>query len=108
MTVAELCKEADLSAVVMSEPERQVIGAYCGDLLSWVMGRASSGNVWITIMSNLNILAVASLADVSCILLAEGVIPDRDVAETAKQKGINILSSEKSSFELAAAIGKLI
>ena len=53
MTVAELCKEADLSAVVMSEPERQVIGAYCGDLLSWVMGRAKADDAWITIMTNI-------------------------------------------------------
>ena len=108
MTVTELLKAAELSAVVLPDPDREIEGAYCGDLLSWVMGRASSGNLWITIMSNVNILAVASLADLSCILLAEGVSPDESVAETAKQKGINILSSDKSSFELATVIGKLI
>lgn len=108
MTVTELCKAAELTAVVMPEPQREIDGAYCGDLLSWVMGRARGGNVWITIMSNVNILAVASLADVSCILLAEGVMPDEAVLETAKQKGINILASTKTSFELAAAIGSLI
>ena len=108
MTVTELCKAAELSAVVLPDPDREIEGCYCGDLLSWVMGRASSGNLWITIMSNVNILAVASLADLSCILLAEGVSPDESIAETAKQKGINILSSDKSSFELATVIGKLI
>ena len=108
MTVTELLKAAELTAVVMPEPQREIDGAYCGDLLSWVMGRARGGNVWITIMSNVNILAVASLADVSCILLAEGVMPDEAVLETAKQKGINILASTKTSFELATAIGSLI
>jgi hypothetical protein len=53
--------------------EREVSGCYIGDLLSWVMGRASSGDVWITIMNNINIVAVASLTDCACILLCEGV-----------------------------------
>lgn len=108
MTVAELCEKAELKAVVLAEPMREIEGAYCGDLLSWVMGRAKSGDVWITIMSNLNILAVASLADVACVLLGEGVNPDEELVNTAKQKGINILTSEKTSFELAKLIGALI
>ena len=108
MTVAELCKKAELRAIVLPEPEREIEGAYCGDLLSWVMGRAKSGDAWITIMSNLNILAVATLADVSCVLLAEGVTPDDELVNTAKQKGINILLSEKPSFELANLVGNLI
>ena len=108
MTVATLCEKAKLNAILCPEPTREVEGAYCGDLLSWVMGRAKSGDVWITIMSNLNILAVASLADVSCVLLAEGVTPDEELIKTAEQKGINILASDKTSYELANIVGSLI
>ena len=54
MTVAELCKKAELRAIVLPEPEREIEGAYCGDLLSWVMGRAKSGDAWITIKGVLN------------------------------------------------------
>lgn len=108
MTVAQLCENAKLNAILCPDPTKEVEGAYCGDLLSWVMGRAKSGDVWITIMSNLNILAVASLADVSCVLLAEGVTPDEELIKTAEQKGINILASDKTSYELANIIGALI
>ena len=92
----------------MPDPEREIEGAYIGDLLSWVMGRAREGNVWITIMSNINVIAVASLADVSCVILAEGVSLDEEVKATAEQKRINILSSSFPSYETAEKlVGKI-
>ena len=108
MTVEAFAKEAQLTVLRMPTPEREVNGAYVGDLLSWVMGKADAGNVWITIMSNVNIVAVATLADTSCILLAEGVVPEEDVLDTASQKGVNILSSELSAYELAKKISGLV
>ena len=88
--------------------EREVNGAYVGDLLSWVMGRAQSGNVWITIMSNINIVAVATLTDCACILLSEGVVPDENVIAKANSQDIIIMSSELSSYDLCTKIGELI
>ena len=104
MTVESFATTTGFKPITIPTPDREVNGAYIGDLLSWVMGRAESGNVWITIMSNINIIAVATLADVSCILLAEGVIPDEDVIATANAKGVNLLSSERSTFETASVI----
>ena len=72
MTVNELAQNG-FKAVVLPDGDRLISGVYIGDLLSWVMGRANSGDAWLTIMSNMNIIAVASLADVACIILAEGV-----------------------------------
>ena len=59
-------------------------------------------------MSNVNILAVASLADTSCIVLAEGVTLEDDIIETAEQKGINIISSNLSAYSIALLIGKML
>ncbi|MBR0466514.1 MAG: hypothetical protein IJJ40_03360 [Clostridia bacterium] len=72
------------------------------------MGRANSGDVWITIMSNMNILAVASLADTACILVAEDVELSQDLLTTAKQKNINVLLTELGAYEAAVKISKLI
>ena len=108
MTVNELANKAGLKPVLVPDGDREVCGAYCGDLLSWVMGRAQSDNVWITIMSNLNVIAVASLSDVSCVLLAEGVELSEDAKKAAEEKDINILVSEKSTYELAVLLGSLI
>ena len=69
MTVQQLKDQLSLTALTLPDGEREIRGVYVGDLLSWVMGRAQADNVWLTIMSNLNIVAVATLADVSCIIL---------------------------------------
>ena len=92
----------------MPSPEKEIDGAYVGDLLSWVMGKADSGNVWITIMSNINIVAVATLTDASCIVLAEGVVPDQDALKAAEMKGINILSTNLSAYEAVLAVSRII
>lgn len=63
MTVNELSAQAEFKALTMPDGEREITGVYIGDLLSWVMGRAKADCAWITIMSNINIVAVASLAD---------------------------------------------
>ena len=108
MTVNQLCEKGGFDAVVLADGEREVGGCYIGDLLSWVMGRAKADDAWITIMSNVNIIAVASLADVSCVILSEGVSLDADIIETAKQKEINILYSSKPSYETAVVVSELI
>ena len=108
MTVREIAETLHLEPLSVSDDARDVTGAYVGDLLSWVMGRAKSGDLWITIMSNINIVAVASLADVACIILAEGVVPDENVCTTALQKGINIYTSDKTAYELAAALAQCL
>ncbi|MBQ6425887.1 MAG: hypothetical protein IJK14_06915 [Clostridia bacterium] len=108
MTVGELCKTLDLTPFSVADEDRPISGGYIGDLLSWVMGRAESDQVWITIMSNQNIVAVATLADVAMILLAEGVCPDEGVANIAASRGINLYGSKLPAFELATRIGSLI
>ena len=108
MTVQQLANDCQFNILCCPEPEREVNGAYVGDLLSWVMGRANADNVWITIMSNINVIAVASLSDVSCVLLAEDVTLEDDVLKTAKEKGINILSTCLSAYEAAIKISGMI
>lgn len=104
MTVAELSSQCGFEVVCMPESDRKVSGAYIGDLLSWVMGRAGAGNAWITIMSNVNVIAVASLSDVSCVILAEGVSLDEELINTANAKGINVIKSELPAYETALLI----
>jgi len=108
MTVSELRDALSLTAFALPDGERPVTGGYAGDLLSWVMGRAQCGDAWTTIMSNRNIVAVASLADVSCVLLAEGVAPDEGVAESASERGVNLLGSSRSAYELCVLLGMLL
>ena len=88
-------------------PDRDVEGAYAGDLLSWVMSHASAGDAWVTIMSNVNVIAVATLVDVACVILTEGVTLADDEIELAKAKGVAVFTTEKSTFEVCREIAAL-
>lgn len=108
MTVQGLIDAIPLSVFHLDDPDRPVGGGYCGDLLSWVMGRAPAGGAWLTIMSNVNVAAVAALADVSCVVLAEGVIPDPPLLDKARAQGITLLGTDLSVFDCAVRLGGLI
>ena len=108
MTVKQLSVALGLDVICMPNPDREVKGGYAGDLLSWVMGRANAGNAWITIMSNVNIVAVASLADPSCIILSEGVNPDDGVIDRAQGLGVNVLKTTKDTFSACADVNSVL
>ena len=108
MNVNNLLSIPDLTPLHIADREREITSCYIGDLLSWVMGRAKADCVWITIMSNLNVLAVATLADVSAVILAEGVTVDEEFLEVAKSKGINLFTSALPAYESAMALSPLL
>ncbi|HAN20778.1 MAG: hypothetical protein A2Y15_03395 [Clostridiales bacterium GWF2_36_10] len=108
MTVNKAINSLSLEIINLTDGDRNIDGGYTGDLLSWVMGKAFYGDAWITIMSNVNILAVSSLLDFSCIILAENVEISDELKAMAAQKGINLLRSEKSSYTLCTELGKLL
>lgn len=108
MTVKQLMTQLDAQILSLPEGDRTVRGCYAGDLLSWVMGKARSGNVWVTIMSNMNVPAVASLADVSCVIIAENARPEDVVIATAEARGVNILLMPDSVYNICLKLGVLL
>ena len=108
MDVKELIERLELKVLCGEALERRINGCYCGDLLSWVMSRAQEGDVWLTVMGNVNSVGVAVLADVACIVLTENAALDEDALNRARQNGVIILQTEKNSYQMAAAISQLI
>lgn len=87
MTVKELAAACGFD-VACGEGDREVTGGiYCCDLLSIVMGRAPADCAWVTVMGNLNSIAVSVLADTACIVLAEGMALDDDARARGEQQG---------------------
>jgi len=84
--------------------DREIRGGYCGDLLSDVMANAASGDIWVTMQSHQNIVAVAVLKEMAAILLVNGRLPDEDTIAKAEEEGIPILSSSLPAFALAGRI----
>ena len=108
MKVNTLLSISTLRALHIADGEREITSCYIGDLLSWVMGRAKADSAWITIMSNVNVLAVATLADTSAVILAEGVMPDDEFIAIAKAKGVNLFVSSLPAYESAIALSELL
>jgi predicted transcriptional regulator len=108
MKVIDLIKELDLVKITDSFDETtEFTGVYIGDLLSLVMSRAKQGDLWITIQTHINVVAVADLLDLSAILVAEGMEIDEDTIIKANDLGLPILQSKMSTYELACGINRL-
>lgn len=106
MNILQIADELNLEKLSLPVPDAEVTGGYVGDLLSWVMGRAESGQVWVTIMTNINILAVASLSGVSGIIVAEGAEVSTEVIDKANEQGINLLRSKLPAFNIVCSVGQ--
>lgn len=108
MTVKDFSEQLNLRVLVEDDMEREITGCYIGDLLSWVMGRAPEDCAWLTVMGNINSIAVATLADVSCIVLTENAALDGDAKAKAEQHGVNILTTDENSYMLAVKLSRLL
>ena len=108
MTPIEMAGKLGFEVVHEGEgASREIAGIYCCDLLSVVMGRAKTDDLWITVMANINTIAVAVLSDVSCVLLSEGVQLDAQGLEKAQAQGVCVLSTELPTFEASAKAAAL-
>lgn len=105
MTVRELTKQEEFTPVHVGEgADREITKTFCCDLLSIAMGRAPEGCAWITVMANMNTLAVSSLADAACIILAEGVHLDETALQKAAEQDISVFETELPIFEAALLV----
>lgn len=102
-TILEL---PECKVLVKGNPEREISKIFCCDLLSIAMGKAPTDSVWVTVMGNKNTLAVAALADVACIVLAEGIGMDEGTLTKAEEEGIAIISTELPIFDISLEIYK--
>lgn len=105
MTIQELLDKQIFRVVNYGEDmDREVTGVFCCDLLSIAMGKAPADSAWVTVMGNVNTIAVATLADVSCVIMAEGAVLDEVGRSKAKQQGVTVLASEEPVFDAALKI----
>ena len=109
MTVKDLAKGLSLKNWTPDlNLEKSITGGYASDMLSWVMGQAKSGSVWITIMSNHNVAAVALMADVACVVLTENVEPDEALLTQAKTRELPLFTSPLTTYEFSCCLNEFL
>ena len=105
MTIQELIDSNMFQVVnVGEETERAITTPFCCDLLSIAMGRAPAGCAWVTVMGNTNTLAVATLAEAACIIMAEGTALDEVAMKKARDQEITVLATELPVFDAALKV----
>ena len=103
MTVQDILKLPGITPVHLEE-DRDVETVFCCDLLSVAMARAPESCAWVTVIGNNNAVAVATLTDAACVILAEGYDFDENALEAAKGR-LSLLKSSRPIFETARDIG---
>lgn len=104
MTVRELIETCNLEVINLGDENAEITEPYCCDLLSVAMGNAPAGCAWCTVMSNMNTLAVASLADAACIILCGNASVDDNMKLKAVSQEITLLRTDKAIFAMALEV----
>jgi hexokinase len=103
MLAAEFAQRMDMELLLpdMAGHDMGISGCYIGDLLSNVMGKAKTGQIWLTVMTNINVMAVAQLLELSGIVLLEENQPAEGVLERAALEGIPVFRTKESAYQAA-------
>lgn len=108
LCVADVVRELGLSISASGDRlDAVVTGAQVSDLLSYVMAEGKNGNLWITIQTHPNIIAVGELAGLSGIIVVGGLEPEPETVTRAEEEGVALLTSPKSSFVIAGQLHEL-
>ena len=110
MKISEIVNRLNLKVVAGADGlGAEVTGGYVSDLLSDVIGHAAEGNIWITLQTHQNIVAVASLKEVAgqwisipewvagTGLLADGATPAKFMTTTAMPRRVRSVSRADAS-----------
>ncbi len=108
MTVRQLIEETGWNCLAGSDRlDTEIVDAYCGDLLSWVMGKGQPDQAWITVQVHMNVIAVAVLREFSCVIIAENANLPEDVIAKAEEEGIPLLESGIPVYASAKKLAEL-
>ena len=109
MKVKELVEKLNLQVLSGAQGlDRDIDGCYVSDLLSDVMGNAEMGNVWVTLQTHKNVMAIASLKELACVVLVKGQTASEDTLEQSNEEGIPFLSTTMQTYETVGKIYQLL
>ena len=106
MNLSEIATKLELTPLAGIR-DAEVMGAYVSDLLSDVVGNTKPGCVLVTVQVHRNVVAVASLVNLSAVIVTNGRKPEEDVLAAAREHGVTLLSTAATSFTVAGRLYEL-
>ncbi len=108
MILKEIIEALDLRVAAGAvHTDVEVTGGYTADLLSCAMAGAAAGNLWITLQSHLNVVAVASLNELAGVIVTEGRPISAETAGKAEEEGVVLLHTPLTSYQVAGRLWAL-
>jgi len=105
MTIREAAAMLGAEIIQDDFEDLPLTGAYTSDLLSDVMANAKEGGALITIQAHKNTVAVATLVNISVIVLCnDRPVQDNEMLKAAKDEGIAVIRTKENQFTVS---GKL-
>ncbi len=87
--------------------ENEVNGMFSCDLLSQVMGFAKESNILITVLNNINVLGVASLLDLSCVIFSHNTQVKQAIIDKANALNIPLLRTKLPTSETVITLHEI-
>ncbi len=109
MNLNQIREQLNLTLLTDTNPPETmpVSSVYTSDLLSCVMAGAKPSSVWVTLQAHMNVIAVATLLEISAVILTEGSQPDPAVLQKANEQGVTLLSTSETSFTVSGQLWEL-
>jgi len=107
MHVRQVIQQLGFSLIAGNKLDVEITGGYASDLLSCVMARAQAGNIWVTLQAHPNIVAVASLIELSAVIITEDVSADPETVLRAQETGIPLLTTAQDTYTTVVALAGL-
>jgi len=109
MKVKEIIEKLQLNALSgQKKLDTDVTGGYTSDLLSDVIANSKEGDLWITLQTHQNTIAVAKLKDLAGIIIVNNREPDEDTLKKAEEENVLLLCSKEMAFEVSGKLYQLI
>lgn len=105
--IQDLVQPLEATVLVPGNMEQEIQGGYCGDLLSDCIANAVEGSVWITVQSHPNVIAVATLVGIPCVVVVNNYEVDAETLARARNEGITVLRTPLSAFEAVSRLAAL-
>ena len=86
--------------------DREISCGYTCDLLSWVMAHGCEGMAWVTVQTHMNVVAVAALAEMACVILPESIDMPEEILKKAEDEGLRVLKSPLSAYAICGRMAQ--
>ena len=104
MKLNELIPLIDAKILVQGNTDADISCGYTCDLLSWVMAHGEPGMAWVTVQTHLNVIAVAVLSEMACVILPESIEMEQESLDKARSEGMAVLSSPLPAYEICGRL----